>query len=108
MKEEAKEQAKKRVKTVGEKIKNIVLPVIAYGGIAGIFSGVLVGVFNFGARYLIEYSGKIYQSVLDHPWAIPLFFLGLAALAQIRAQRTRKRNSQRRGRNQRSFDFQVA
>lgn len=85
MKEEAKEQAKKRVKTVGEKIKNIVLPVIAYGGIAGIFSGVLVGVFNFGARYLIEWSGKIYQSVLNHLWAIPLFFLGLAALALLMA-----------------------
>ncbi|MDE6758616.1 MAG: ClC family H(+)/Cl(-) exchange transporter [Clostridia bacterium] len=76
-----KDQAKERVKTMGEKIKNIVLPVIAYGGIAGILSGFLVGVFNFVARYLIEYSGKIYQAVVDHLWAIPLFFLGLAVLA---------------------------
>ena len=80
-----KEQAKEKVKKMGEKIKNIVLPVIAYGGIAGVLSGFLVGVFNFFARYLIEYSGKIYQAVIDHLWAIPIFFIGLAALALLMA-----------------------
>ena len=62
-------------------MKNIVLPVIAYGGIAGIISGILVGFFNYFARYLIQYSQKIYEGVLAHLWALPLFFLGLAALA---------------------------
>lgn len=80
-----KEQAREKFKKMGEKIKNIVLPVIAYGGIAGIFSGFLVGIFNFFARYLIEYSDKIYQAVLTHPWAIPLFFLALALLALLMA-----------------------
>lgn len=80
-----KESAKVKIRSMGEKLKNIVLPVIAYGGVAGILSGFLVGVFNFGARYLIEYSQKIYQAVLEHLWAIPLFFLGLAALALLMA-----------------------
>ena len=31
--------------------------------------------FNFVARYLIEWSGKIYKGVLDHLWSLPLFFL---------------------------------
>ncbi len=78
-------QTKERLKTMGEKLKNIVLPVVAYGGIAGLLSGFLVGAFNFVARYLIEYSGKIYQSVLEHLWALPIFFLGLAALAMLMA-----------------------
>ena len=58
-----KVQAKEKVRNMGEKIKNIVLPVIAYGGIAGILSGFLVGVFNFFARYLIEYSQDISSGV---------------------------------------------
>ncbi len=74
-----------RLKTMGEKLKNIVLPVVAYGGVAGILSGFLVGVFNFVARYLVEVSGKIYQSVITHLWAIPIFFIGLAALAMLMA-----------------------
>ena len=77
--------AKEKIGIMNEKLKNIVLPVIAYGGLAGILSGFLVGVFNFFARYLIEYSQKIYQSVLDHLWALPLFFIGLAALALLMA-----------------------
>ncbi|MDE6276441.1 MAG: chloride channel protein [Clostridia bacterium] len=78
-------QTKERLKTMGEKLKSIVLPVVAYGGVAGILSGFLVGVFNFVARYLLEVSGKIYQSVIAHPWAIPIFFLGLAGLAMLMA-----------------------
>ena len=74
-----------RLKTMGEKLKNIVLPVIAYCGLAGILSGFLVGLFNFGARYLIQFSGQIYKSVVEHLWAIPLFFLGLVALALLMA-----------------------
>ncbi len=74
-----------RLKTMGEKIKNIVLPVVAYGGVAGILSGFLVGLFNFGARYLIKFSEDIYRSVVTHLWAIPLFFLGLIALAMLMA-----------------------
>ena len=70
---------------MGEKLKNIVLPVVAYGGVAGILSGFLVGLFNFAARYLIEWSGKIYKGVLDHLWSLPLFFLGLAGLALLMA-----------------------
>lgn len=78
-------QTKERLKTMGEKLKNIVLPVVAYGGVAGILSGFLVGLFNFAARYLIEWSGKIYKGVLDHLWSLPLFFLGLAGLALLMA-----------------------
>lgn len=78
-------KTQERLKTMGEKLKNIVLPVVAYGGVAGILSGFLVGLFNFAARYLVEVSGKIYQSVIEHLWAIPLFFLGLAALAMLMA-----------------------
>lgn len=74
-----------RLKSMGEKIKGIVLPVVAYGGIAGVLSGFLVGLFNFGARYLIKISGDIYKSAVAHPWAIPLFFLGLIALAILTA-----------------------
>ena len=74
-----------RLKSIGEKIKGIVLPVVAYGGIAGLLSGFLVGLFNFGARYLIKVSGDIYKSVVAHPWAVPLFFLGLVALATLMA-----------------------
>lgn len=78
-------QTKERFKTIGEKLKSIVLPVVAYGGLAGILSGLLVGVFNFVARYLLQVSGKIYQSVIAHPWAIPIFLLGLAGLAMLMA-----------------------
>ena len=67
-------QTKERLKTMGEKLKNIVLPVIAYGGVAGLLSGFLVGAFNFVARYLIEWSGKIYQAVTEHIWGLPLLF----------------------------------
>ena len=74
-----------RLKSMGEKIKGIVLPVVAYGGVAGVLSGVLVGLFNFGARYLLKASESIYQSVLTHLWALPLFFLGLIALAMLMA-----------------------
>ena len=70
---------------MGEKLKNIVLPVVAYGGLTGILSGFLVGAFNFGARYLIEFSQKIYSATLTHLWALPLFFIGLAALALLTA-----------------------
>lgn len=78
-------QTKERLKTMGEKLKNIVLPVVAYGGVAGILSGFLVGMFNFAARYLIELSGKIYQGVINRPWTLILFFAGLAALALLMA-----------------------
>lgn len=74
-----------RLKKVRERLKNIVLPVIAYGGLAGIISGILVGFFNFFARYLIQYSELIYKAVLSHLWALPLFFLGLAGLAILMA-----------------------
>lgn len=74
-----------KLKRFNEKFKNIVVPVIAYGGIAGILSGILVGLFNFVARYLIAYSQKIYQLVLENLWAIPLFFLGLVAMALLMA-----------------------
>lgn len=66
-------------------MKNIVLPVIAYGGIAGIISGILVGFFNYFARYLIQWSETIYKGVLEHLWAIPLFFAGLIGLAFLMA-----------------------
>lgn len=66
-------------------MKNIVLPVIAYGGIAGIISGILVGFFNYFARYLIKWSETIYKGVLEHLWAIPLFFAGLIGLAFLMA-----------------------
>ncbi len=74
-----------RLKRVKERLKNIVLPVIAYGGLAGIISGILVGFFNFFARYLIEFSQTIYEGVIEHLWALPLFFLGLAGLAMLMA-----------------------
>lgn len=78
-------QTNLRLKRIKERLKNIVLPVIAYGGIAGIISGVLVGFFNFFARYLIEFSQKIYEGVLENLWALPLFFLFLAGLAVLMA-----------------------
>jgi len=80
-----KRRARLKVKSMGEKLKNIVLPVVAYGGLTGILSGFLVGAFNFGARYLIEFSQKIYSATLTHLWALPLFFIGLAALALLTA-----------------------
>lgn len=66
-------------------MKNIVLPVIAYGGLAGIISGILVGFFNYIARYLIQWSETIYKGVLQHLWALPLFFGGLIGLALLMA-----------------------
>lgn len=79
------QSTKDRLKKMGERMKNIVLPVIAYGGIAGIISGILVGFFNYFARYLIQWSETIYKGVLEHLWAIPLFFAGLIGLAFLMA-----------------------
>lgn len=78
-------QIQERLKKMGEKLKNIVLPVVAYGGVAGILSGFIVGAFNFFARYLVEWSGKIYSAVAEHLWALPLLLLGLIALALVMA-----------------------
>ena len=79
------QSTKDRLKKMRERMKNIVLPVIAYGGIAGIISGILVGFFNYFARYLIQWSETIYKGVLEHLWAIPLFFAGLIGLAFLMA-----------------------
>ena len=76
---------KQRTKQFANKLKNIVLPVIAYGGVAGIVVGFVVSLFNLGATYLSEYSNIIYKWMGENPAYIPLLFVGLIALALIMA-----------------------
>lgn len=68
-----------------DKLKNTVIPVIAYGGVAGVMTGIVVSLFNIAATYISKYSFVIYQWFYDNPFYIPLMFLGLAALALITA-----------------------
>ncbi len=63
------------------KLRNIVLPVVFYGGVAGIFVGLTVSLFNWGANTLTAYSNRIYAFVRQNPSYLPLLFAGLIALA---------------------------
>lgn len=63
------------------KLKNIVLPVLCYGGLTGIMVGIVVSLFNLGANYLTGLSVNIYGWFRLHPAFIPLLFLGLAVLS---------------------------
>lgn len=63
------------------KLKYIVVPVIAYGGVAGIFTGFIVSLFNLCANFLSGKSSEIYAYVAEHPAFIPLLFAGLIVLA---------------------------
>ena len=59
-----------------DKLKNTVIPVIAYGGVAGVMTGIVVSLFNIAATYISKYSFVIYQWFYDNPFYIPLMFLG--------------------------------
>ncbi len=63
------------------KLKSIVIPVIAYGGVAGIMTGFIVSLFNLCANFLGKVSGQIYTYVRANPAFIPLLFAGLVVLA---------------------------
>ncbi|MEG1608302.1 MAG: ClC family H(+)/Cl(-) exchange transporter [Clostridia bacterium] len=63
------------------KLKNIVLPVVCYGGLTGVVVGFIVSIFNLGANYLTGLSVNIYGWFNLHPAFIPLLFVGLAALS---------------------------
>lgn len=77
IKQKIKNSFEKRVKTFWQ----IVIPLIAYCGLAGIFTGIIVGLFNYTANFLTSSSAKIYSYVYAHPMYVPLVFLGLAILA---------------------------
>ncbi|MEG1535863.1 MAG: ClC family H(+)/Cl(-) exchange transporter [Clostridia bacterium] len=59
------------------------LPVLAYGGVAGFLSGVVVSLFNYIATILTRYSNQIYSYVGEHLAFIPLLFGGLIVLALL-------------------------
>ena len=63
------------------KLRNIVLPVVFYGGIAGLFAGLTVSLFNWGANALTACSNQIYAFMRENPVYLPLLFAGLIALA---------------------------
>lgn len=67
------------------KLKGIVIPVLAYGGAAGIMTGFLVSLFNLAANRITELSNRIYVWFGAHPAFIPLLFVALAALALLMA-----------------------
>ena len=73
--------AKERRSAYAYKIKNIVIPVIFYCGIAGILAGLTVAFFNRAANLLTGYSNQLYGWFKENPAYIPLLFVGLAALA---------------------------
>lgn len=75
--------AKERRSAYAYKIKNIVIPVIFYCGLAGIIAGLSVAFFNRAANLLTSLSTDIYGWFRENPAYIPLLFLGLAALAGI-------------------------
>lgn len=75
----------RRYRAFKHKLKNIVIPVLAYGGVAGIFVGFVVSLFNLAANKISEYSSQIYAYVRDNPLFIPLLFAGLIALALLMA-----------------------
>ena len=73
--------AKERRSAYAYKIKNIVIPVIFYCGIAGILAGLTVAFFNRAANLLTGYSNQLYGWFKENPAYIPLLFVGLAVLA---------------------------
>lgn len=72
-------------KTFIYKLKHVVLPVLCYGGVAGIFVGFLVSVFNLAATYLSHSSNNLYVWFRNNPAFIPILFISLAALALLMA-----------------------
>lgn len=64
-------------------LKNIVLPCVVYGIVAGVIVGTLVLAFKLVAEWLVESSLHIYQAIIAQPAYIPLLFVGLAGMATI-------------------------
>lgn len=73
--------AKERRRAYGYKVKNIIIPVVFYCGLAGILAGLTVAFFNYAATTLTSLSTKLYAWFGENPAYIPLLFAGLALLA---------------------------
>lgn len=48
-------------------VKNVAIPVLVYGAVAGVFVGTLVYFFKLAADWLVEKSGEIYSFVSENP-----------------------------------------
>lgn len=64
-------------------VKNVAIPVLVYGAVAGVFVGTLVYFFKLAADWLVEKSGEIYSFVSENPAFVPLLLAGLVVLAVI-------------------------
>ncbi|MGN0795884.1 MAG: hypothetical protein ACI4MT_02880, partial [Christensenellales bacterium] len=64
-------------------IRNTLLPIVLFGGVSGVLSGVIVWGFKWCAKYLENESVAIYGWFRLNPTFIPLLFMGLTVLGLL-------------------------
>ncbi len=62
---------------------NTFLSVIVYGGVIGLVVGTIIILYSLGAEHIMEISHAVYEWNTNNPAFIPLFLLGLCALAVL-------------------------
>ena len=67
--------------SVRDSIVNTLIPGVAVSGLTGLAVGVCVFFYKWGADALHRISDQLYESVRAHLVYLPLFLLGLIALA---------------------------
>lgn len=63
--------------------RNVLIPVICYSGVCGIFVGILVGLYTKFASLLNHWSQDVFGLTRANPVFIPLFLLGLVGIAML-------------------------
>lgn len=66
-------------------IRTTLLPILVFGGVSGVLSGLVVWGFKWCASYLENESVQIYKWFRLNPTFIPLLFAGLIVLALLSA-----------------------
>ena len=66
-------------------IRNTLLPIVLFGGVSGVVSGIVVWGFKWCAKYLESESVAIYGWFRTNPTFIPLLFAGLIVLGLFSA-----------------------
>lgn len=62
-------------------LKHTILPILVYGTLTGLITGVAIWGYTIFAEWLGEHTVQIYLFIRDNPLFCPLLFLGLTALA---------------------------
>ncbi len=60
---------------------NLILPVLVFGGIAGILTGAIVTLYKFCAKHILHFSEIGYEYIKGHLYFIPITLVALFGLA---------------------------